>query len=586
MRTLPFHIAHFHDRPRPFVAVKYILPSQSKSNTWVSLNWADYQFQIKSVFFLLKNLNLTKDRRVVIFAPSRFEWAVCDLACLCSGVLTIPIYSNSSKEEVEFILGQAEPDLILIGDQEQFDKLPSDILSSEKIKILSFSPIKTRSSKEIELLQDALNGMASAAKDLDSESFTKACLKISLEDEATIVYTSGTSGKPKGVVLTHRQIMSEVTDIMTAFPITSSDTTLSFLPYAHILGRVEMWLNAYAGFTLAFAESIDRIRINLLDIQPTVLISVPRIFEKIHSSVVSRLNSSFVAQSVQTLEQKGFWFSLASTPLRMLLKREVANKLHEAFGGKLKYAISGGAPLSREIADFFRDKGLLLLEGYGLTETTGAICVNTPNEHRFGTVGKPLADVNIKLDDDGEILVKSDKVCHRYFKNSEDSPVDEDGYFHTGDIGEFTKGGFLRITDRKKDLIKTSGGKYVAPQRIESLFKRNPLISQVLIHGDQRKFIVALVTLDPSELKSLALRLKIPFSRVQDLLTSQRVQTEVERIVKEVNQDLASFETIKKFKILPNEFSIATGELTPSLKLKRKFCEEKYKDVLDKLYGM
>lgn len=581
MNTLPFHISHFHDRPKQLTAVKY-----KRAQSWISLNWSDYQAYICNVSSLLKEYGLNKGDRVAIFSSTRFEWAICDLACLCLGLVTVPIYGNSSPEDIELILKETSPKLIFLGDQEQFEQIPSSFLNNPDVFMVTYDSVHVRGSKTIETLNEEINRLNESSKSFSHDVFLEQCRSVDLDQTASIVYTSGTSGQPKGVVLTHGNIISELTDLMTAFPIASSDTTLSFLPYAHILGRVEMWLSAYSGFTLAFAESPERLKINLLEIQPTVLIAVPRIFEKVHAAVLSKLSSSRIADVAKSLEQMGFIQSLASAPLRLFLKNHIEKKLSEAFGGKLKYAISGGAPLPKAVAEFFRDNNVPLFEGYGLTETTGAICVNTPGDNHFGTVGKPLSEVKIKIANDGEILVKSAKVCRRYFNSQHGSPLDSDGYFHTGDIGELTSDGFLRITDRKKDLIKTSGGKYVAPQRIEGLLKRNPLISQVLVLGDQRKFIGVLITLDQLELKAWAIKNKVPFAKVQDLNQSQRVYTEVERLVKETNLELASFETIKKFHILGQEFTVGSGELTPSLKVKRKAVEGKYKSVIDQLYGV
>jgi long-chain acyl-CoA synthetase len=363
---------------------------------------------------------------------------------------------------------------------------------------------------------------------------------------------------------------------------------LSFLPYAHVLGRVELWLHTYVGFTLNFAENIDRLKYNLLDVKPTVILGVPRIFEKIYAGILTETQSN---------PWRGYLFSMlennsspiAGTPLdwprKLLADRLVYSRLRAGLGGKLRFAVSGGAPLEPQIAEFFHRAGVLILEGYGLTETTAAITVNTPPAFEFGTVGKPLADVKIKLAEDGEILVKSDKVMKGYYQAEQaTSEVFRDGYFCTGDIGEWTEKGFLRITDRKKDLIKTAAGKYIAPQKLEGLLKLNPLISNALIHGDRKKYIVALVTLNESYVKRLASDQNWNYRGYKALVQSPEIQNLVRKAVAQVNTKLASFETIKHFSVLSHDFTVESGELTPSLKVKRRVCDQNYKALIESLY--
>ncbi|HAG90626.1 MAG TPA: long-chain fatty acid--CoA ligase [Bdellovibrionales bacterium] len=576
MRPLPHLITSFPERPESLTAVRF-----KREGQWISWTWKEYFDNIEACFYFLKSIDLKSHDRVALFANNCIEWVLVDLACQCLGAETVAIYPNCSDEDLQHILTESNPKVIFCGNSSLKERLPKSLSSS------SYSFASLKNSKEDFDFWKSLDESLKSSTKSSSEQFKSSCLKCSLDQIATVVFTSGTSGLPKGLCLSQKQVISELQDVSLAFPITAEDRTLSFLPYAHILGRVEMWLSAYCGFTLCICDSIDRVKKDLLENSPTVLIAVPRIFEKIYASVLTKLKASSIHRMVENLEKKGFLASLSMAPARILLQKKVQQGLREALGGELKYAISGGAPLSKEVSNFFKDCEVLLLEGYGLTETTGAICVNTPDTHQFGTVGKPLGDVQIKLAEDGEILVKSDKV----FKcglNSEENPeaVDSLGFLHTGDVGEWTSNGFLRITDRKKNLIKTSGGKYVAPQRIENLFKKFPLVSHVLIHGDQRKFIVALIALDPTELKEWALRKNIPFSKVSDLPHAPQVQKKVSEIVREVNGDLASFESIKKFHILDRDFSIEEGELTPSLKLRRKVCEAKYKSVIDQLYGM
>ncbi|MFN9068530.1 MAG: AMP-dependent synthetase/ligase, partial [Bdellovibrionales bacterium] len=400
------------------------------------------------------------------------------------------------------------------------------------------------------------------------------------DDLVTLVYTSGTTGQPKGVCLTHRQITSELTEAF-SWAVNSQDRTHNFLPFSHILGRVELWAHAYYGLTMGISEGSDFLRDELKIIKPTLLVSVPRIFEKFHENIQVRMESLGIKRHLfnWALEvgkkSVGYRLSRRKLPLDLatqfeLADRLVLNKIRQLFGGSLRFAISGGAPLSKELAEFFYSCGVLILEGYGLSETTAAIFVNRDQNFKFGTVGHAIGDVKIKLAEDGEILIKSDKVMTQYYEREEEtSQAFENGWFKTGDIGEILESGHLKITDRKKDLIKTSGGKYVAPQKLENLLKENNLISEALVFGDQKKYVVTIIQVSPELTSGLSQR---------DLEEKIRLH------VAAVNSKLASFESIKKFAFVRDVWSVDTGEMTPSLKVKRKFVSQKYADLIEQLY--
>ena len=397
-------------------------------------------------------------------------------------------------------------------------------------------------------------------------------------------------------MITHTQALSEVADAFPLLGVTVRDRSLCFLPFAHILGRVEIWGHGLTGYTMAFAESVDRLKDNLVEVKPTIMMAVPRVFEKIYNGILAQAEAS-------PLKSKVFHWALAlgremsqykvekqPVPLDLALKYRLAKKLvfdsiSDRMGGRLRFAISGGAPMSRSIAEFFHAAGLLILEGYGLTETTAAVAVNTPFDYKFGTVGKGIGDVRFKIADDGEILVQSKKVMKEYLDDPEATKVAiVDGWYHTGDIGELSPEGYLRITDRKKDLIKTAGGKYVAPQKLEGLLKVSRFISQVHIHGDQKKYVVAILTLNMDSLRAWAGENGIDGKSRGDLVANPKVRKLIKNAVAETNSHLASFETIKNFAILPREFTVESGELTPSLKVKRKVVDDHYKALVDSLY--
>lgn len=590
-KTICHYLLEANKRDSSLEAVKF-----KKQRKWQSLSWQELCLSVESVAASLKSLGVEKGHRVVILSNTRYEWMVADMAVLSSGAVTVPIYQSSRAEEVEYILNDSEPTVVILENALQvkkwqsLSKIPQTVQKVVCIDPYTELPDEYLSWEEfLDEGSDTLTNNKNYLADIISER--------TLDETASIIYTSGTTGNPKGVVLTHTQIVSEVTEAFDLFDIGTKDASLTFLPYAHVLGRIEAWGSIYTGFTLAFAESIERIRLNLVEVKPTMMVAVPRIFEKLYVAIVTQVEANPVKHKLFNWAMRvGRLVSRAqahkkSIPIHILLQYQLAKKLvfntfSEKMGGRLRFAISGGAPLEKEIAEFFHAAGLLLLEGYGLTETTAAICVNTPLHYKFGTVGKPIGDVDIKIADDGEILVKSNKVMKEYYKNPEETQkVFIDGYFATGDIGEFTSEGFLKITDRKKDLIKTAGGKYVAPQKLENLLKLNRLISNVLIHGDKKKFIVALVALDEQETLAYAKENDISYQSFASLTQNPKIRDEVKKAISQVNSELSSYETVKNFAILDKDFTIEDGELTPSLKVKRKYCDEKYRDKIEALYG-
>lgn len=590
-KTICHYLLESRKRDSSLEAIKF-----KRQRRWISKNWQELILAIENVAASLSVVGIKKADRVVILSNTRHEWLTADMAILSLGAVTVPIYQSSREEEVEYILNDCQPTLVILENALQVKKWQSlgKIPSSVK-KVICIEPF-TELPDEIHSWEEFLDE-GTDLLNKNSNFLVDHIAERNLDEDATIIYTSGTTGNPKGVVLTHLQIVSEVTEAFDLFDIGTKDSSLTFLPYAHVLGRIEAWGSIYKGFTLAFAESIERIRLNLTEINPTMMVAVPRIFEKLYVAIVTQVEANPVKNKLFKWAMNiGRQVSRAqaakqNVPIHLLVQYQLAKKLvfntlTEKLGGRLKFCISGGAPLESEIAEFFHAAGLLLLEGYGLTETTAAICVNTPLNYKFGTVGKPIGDVKIKIAEDGEILIKSNKVMKEYYNNPEETKkVFIDGYFATGDIGNLSDDGYLKITDRKKDLIKTAGGKYVAPQKLENLLKLNRYISNVLIHGDKKKYIVALVTLDEQEIFKFAKANELPYQSFASLSQNPKVQSEIKKAISEVNSELSSYETIKNFAILEKDFTIEEGELTPSLKVKRKYCDEKYRDKLEALYG-
>lgn len=570
--TLLHYLRASLDRPADRIAIRF-----KRRRAWIELNWRDYYRSCESAGLGLAAIGVQRGDRVAILSNTRWEWAAVDMGILGLGAVTVPIYQSYKPDELEFVLRHSESSVLVLEDAAQLKKWESIARRCPSVKTVVIIDGVEGPSKNILPWDDFLKG----GEKQDPQLFKNSCADTAPKDLATIVYTSGTTGEPKGVMLSHEQIMSEVEDVVNNLPISMQDSTLTFLPYAHVAGRTEMWLHLYLGFTLNFAESIDRLRTNLAEVKPTVILGVPRVFEKIYAGILTQLEGSPLRKKMfgWLNSERGFFSSMVADKL-------IFANIRKGLGGRLRFVVSGGAPLEKSLADFFDRAGILLLEAYGLSETTAAITLNTPANHEFGTVGAPLTDVDVQIAEDGEVLVKSKKVMIGYYKNEEATRAafTDDGFFKTGDVGEWTAKGHLKITDRKKDLIKTSGGKYIAPQKLEGLLKMNPLISHVLIHGDRKKYVVALITLNETFAKALAKENKWVFRDFKSLAQSQEIREEVRKCVAQVNAQLASYETIKNFAILPEDFSVDSGELTPSLKVKRKVCDERYKDRIAELY--
>ncbi|MCZ6873436.1 MAG: AMP-dependent synthetase/ligase, partial [bacterium] len=445
---------------------------------------------------------------------------------------------------------------------------------------------------------DQLIERGAAANDQTAE-LENRLQHLSPEHDATYVYTSGTTGPPKGVVQTHGNHLFMVQSCAETVDISAGDINLLFLPLAHSFARMEAFLCIHIGTTTAFAESIDALAQNMQEVHPVIMFSVPRVYEKIYARVMANGTSGSpikqaifrwavaVGRQVSALQQH-------QKPIPALLQfkyklahKLVFHKLHQAVGGRLRYFISGGAPLAQEVAEFFHAAGMLILEGYGLTETCPALTSNRHDQYKFGTVGKALAGVELKLAADGEILARGPNIAKGYYKRPEETAEAflADGWFATGDVGELDDEGFLRITDRKKDIIVTAGGKNIAPQNIENLFKTDRYISQAMVYGDRKKYLTAVLTLDPEETAQYAQAQGIVFKQPEELATHPQIHTLIESRVTQLNQRLASYESVKKFVIAPSDFTPESGELTPTLKIKRKAVTQKYQTQLDQLYG-
>ncbi len=584
-----------------------------QDGVWRSETWNDWATAAREVAGGLCALGVAVGDRVSILANTRREWLHCDLGVVHAGAATVPIYQSSVGHECEYILKDSGAKVLFVEDPSQLEKV---IAARARLpgleRIVYFDSGQKRKDgsewtiaevvpeadrKFVLSLEDLRkNGreyLASHPEELDRRKKTVEPIHT-----FTIVYTSGTTGPPKGVVLMHSNIVWECEAMREVMPVDENDEQLLFLPMAHIFAKILEWTSISRGSSIAFAESIAQLKANLSEVHPTYLCAVPRVLEKMYFGILGNRNSSSplkqkifdwafaVGKSVSRHRQKGEAIGFALGVERALAHRLVFHKIHDLLGGRIRFIISGGAPLGREIAEFFHSAGVQILEGWGLTETTAGTCVNRVDRYAFGTVGAPVPGLEVKIADDGEILVRGGSVMKEYFNKPDatSEAIEKDGWFHTGDIGEF-ENGMLRITDRKKDLIVNAGGKKIPPQNLENALKTTPYISQIMVHGDKRPYLTALVTLNEDNIGVWARGQGVMFSSLSDLATNDKVRGLIQQAIDEVNAREPSYSSIKKFAILPQDFSLETGELTPTLKVKRKFTSDKYRSILDGFYN-
>ncbi len=568
---------------------------QKQGGRWVDTSWADLARRARDVSDGLAALGLERGDRVAILGETTTEWIIADLGVMGAAAISVPIYQSNKAHEVQYILANSGARYVFCDGEAQVAKIREVRAQLPELKgVIRFT------GAALDGFERTLGDLerAGAAWRASNEGAHAARLAtLSLAEPASFLYTSGTTGAPKGVVLTHGNWVYEAEAVSALKVIGSDDLVLIFLPMAHSFAKVieAVWFRV--GATAAFVESIEKIVDNAAEVRPTVMPAVPRIFEKAYNAVVSK--------GLATPGVKGKLFKWAMESLdayvdghergregagglgllvgKRLVFPKLGAALAERFGGRMRLFVSGGAPLSTKIAWFFQMVGFEILEGYGLTETSAGTFVNRPGHARIGTVGPPVPGTEVRIAEDGEILVRGGGVMKEYFRAPEaTAEVIKDGWFYTGDIGEVDRDGYLKITDRKKDIIVTAGGKNVAPQNLENDLKTDPLISQVMVHGDKRKFLSALVTLNEENVRKWAQDAGIAVGA--RLHEDPKVRARIQQAVDALNARQASYSTIKKIAILPADFTQDAGELTPTLKVKRKYCTQKYKDVLDAFY--
>jgi len=562
------------------------------------IKYSEFKVETERFAFGLAALGVKKDDKIAIISENRPEWVYADMAILGLGAVDVPIYPSLTAESIEFILINSEAKGVIISNKFQLNKilkirenlnhLQFTILLNEKDIVLDLSAVYIF--KEVQEMGDIY-------KNNHPHHFIESRKQVNENDVCTIIYTSGTTGEPKGVVLTHKNILSNVHAALECFPIYDTDSFLSFLPLCHIFERMAGYYTGFsAGCKIYFAESIESVAQNLIEVQPTILTSVPRLFERIYSKVIKNVESQ------KPVKQKIFYWA-ANVGRKYINAQQngkvspvlaaqhkiadalVFKKLREKTGGKLRFFISGGAALAKDLGVFFEAAGIKIREGYGLTESSPVIAANRVDDFKFGTVGKPFPGVEIKIAPDGEILARGPNIMQGYFKNKKETDaVIKDGWLYTGDIGEFDSKGYLRITDRKKHLFKTSAGKYIAPAPIENLFLTSKYIDQFILIGDRRTFLSALIVPDFEAIKEYADSRNIPYGNVEDLIKKKEIYDLIDKDMSQFQKKLANYERVRKFKLLEKPFTLESGEITPSLKIKRKFVEERYQHLIEEMY--
>ncbi|KPK41135.1 MAG: hypothetical protein AMJ78_06325 [Omnitrophica WOR_2 bacterium SM23_29] len=570
-----------------------------KKGKYRDISWGEFERNVRELAYGLLSLGLEVEDKVGLLLENRPEWAYSDLAILSIGCIDVPIYTIDAPSQIEYILSDSESKVVIVSNQEQLQKISMTKSRLPHLKkIIIVDPPKENAGDDMVSFEAVTRlGRENAAK--ARTEFESRSHAIKKEATASIIYTSGTTGLPKGVCLTHDNFLSNCRSSIDLLPLGEHEINLSFLPLSHVLERMaSYYFPLFIGGTIAYAENIDSVQQNLREVRPTLICAVPRFYEKMYANVMDVITQSApvkqkvfnwalkVAKAHTDAKLNKIWPSFFVYVQYLIAKALVFSKLKQALGGRLRFFISGGAPLSKELAEFFYSIGVLILEGYGLTETSPVISCNTVKNFKFGSVGKPIRDVEVKMAPDGEILTKGPNVMKGYYKNEQvtKETIDSDGWLHTGDIGFLDEEGYMHITDRKKDIIITAGGKNIAPQNVENLLKSDSYIQEVVLYGDRKPYVTALIVPNFDALKGLALRQGIPYITIEELVRHPRVCEFIANRMEEKQKDLPRYEKIKKFTLLDRNLTIESGEITPTLKVKRKKVCEKYKEVFDKMY--
>jgi long-chain acyl-CoA synthetase len=568
-----------------------------RDGAWHTVSSEEFRAAVEEISMGLRALGVSRGDKVAIVSENRPEWAFADLATLCTGAADATIYPTLTAAQVHYILDDSESKVAFVSNAAQAAKVAEVRARLPRLQhVVRFDPAPMPGTTSL----DELRAKGREALAADRDAVRRQAATLTKDDLATLIYTSGTTGDPKGVMLTHANLLHNVLAAEKVFPMVNHEwTALSFLPLCHSFERTAGHnFMLHAGVTIAYAESVEKVPENMQEVRPWIMCSVPRLYEKMYARVNEKVASDpplrqRIFRWAIGVGRKVFAHTVARTEAGALLKLRFAladklvfSKIKARTGGRLRLFISGGAPLAREIAEFFGAAGMLVCEGYGLTETSPVITCNYPGRVKPGTVGLPLEHVEVKIAEDAEILTRGPHVMKGYYRKPEATAeaIDGDGWFHTGDIGFVDSDGCLVITDRKKDIIVTSGGKNIAPQPIENRLKTNKFFSEVVMVGNRRNFPAALVVPNFESLEAWAKQGKMSVTSREELVRRPEVLAHYRRLVDEMTADLAQFEKIKKIALLTREFTQESGELTPTLKVKRRVVEERYKPTIDAMY--
>ena len=566
-----------------------------RDGRWEAISSEEFLRRVAGLSSAFVELGVKPGDRVGLFSANRPEWHTADFAINGAGAITVPIYFNESPDRMTYILKHCGAKVVFVAGKAQLEKLLSVRGNLPEVENIVVADAGEGLPSEC-LRYETLIATAGAT---DISSYRLRASQVLPGQLASLIYTSGTTGEPKGVMLTHTNFCSNVTDVGQDFHLNpAEDVALSFLPLSHVYERTVAYIYIFQGAPLAYVEAIEAVPQALLEVHPTVLAAVPRFFEKIYARLVEQGSKTTGVRrmifdwAMKIANQSVHWKASGghasfAVKLQWLLANQlVYKKIHTRMGGRLRLISSGGAPLSKDLAEFFWAVGVPIYQGYGLTETSPIVSTNYP-VNRVGSSGKPIANVQVRIAEDGEILVKGPCIMQGYYKNPEATRevLTEDGWFSTGDIGFLDDDGYLYITDRKKDLLKTAGGKFVAPQPIENLLKTSPYILNAMVVGDKRKFVAALIVPNSTTVGERLAAEGLKFSSNADLATHPRTHALIESEVKRMTVRLAQYESIKRFALLPEDFTFADGSLTFTLKLKRRVVEEKYRNLIESLYA-
>jgi len=580
LRTLNDILSSVCERRRDHVML------QRKGSGWAPISSAELYRNVVGVARALESWGIRKGDRVAILSENRPEWTITDFAALSMGAVTVPIYATQTAEQSSFILNDSCARVVAVSTRAQLEKVQTIRQQTPVERVLVMDAVETADA--VPMQEVMLAGPTHPDPEFDARSAA-----IAPDDLATIIYTSGTTGTPKGAMLTHRNMASNISCSLEGFGIgEKEEVSVSFLPLSHVTARHVDFALLHRGVVLAYCAELTQLPQVLKEIQPDIFVGVPRVYEKIRQQVILqtagfpknaiyrwalKVGREHRAETLEDVRPNALSWKIAD--------RLVFSKVRAAMGGKAEEFLSGGAPLGRELAEWFADIGICIHEGYGLTETSPVIAVNTPKAHKIGTVGKPLSNVEVRIADDGEVLVRGPSVFKGYWnRNEETRDAFGDDWFKTGDIGNVDADGFLSITDRKKDLIKTSGGKFIAPQPIENSLKLNPMIGTVVVLGDRRKFPAVLIAPHFPLLEDWARSNKVSFGSREELVANPKVRALYEGIVEEANASLARFEKLKRVVVIPEELSAADGTLTHTFKVRRRGIEARYRKLIDEMY--